>query len=96
MPPAESHYSLSVPLALGRPLVATDRPSVQPFAGPGVLLAPQGDVPAWADCIVRLLRETAEGLPHRAALQQGEVRHDVDRFFGSAILTTLSGDAARA
>jgi hypothetical protein len=93
MPPAESHYSLSVPLALGRPIVATDLPSVRPFAGPGALLAPQGDVAAWADCITRLLRETAEELPHRGALQQSLERHDVDRFFASALLRTLGGDA---
>jgi hypothetical protein len=91
MPPAESHYSLSVPLALGRPIVATDLPSVRPFAGPGVLLAPMGDVAAWADCIAQLLSETAQELPHRAALKQGAERHDVDRFFASAILATLSG-----
>jgi hypothetical protein len=91
MPPAESHYSLSVPLALGRPIVASDLPSVRPFAGPGVLLAPMGNVAAWADCIARFLGETAEGLPHRAALKQGLERHDVDRFFASAIVTTLSG-----
>lgn len=96
MPPAESHYSLSVPLAVGRPLVATDRPSVRPFGGPGVLLARQGDVAAWTECIARLLSETAQGLPHRAALEQGQVRHDVDRFFGSALLTSLSGEAGAA
>jgi hypothetical protein len=90
MPPAESHYSLSVPLALGRPLVATDRPSVRPFAGPGALLAAQGDVAAWSACVTRLLAETAAGMPHRPALEQGQLRHDVDRFFGSALLTSLS------
>lgn len=90
MPPAESHYSLSVPLAVGRPLIATDRPANRPFAGDGVLLAPQGDVAAWSECVARLLRETAEGLPHRPALDQGQLRHDVDRFFGSALLTSLS------
>jgi len=72
--------------------VATDCASVRPFAGPGVLLASQGDVTAWAECIARLLTETASGLPHRAALKQGQERHDVDRFFASAILATLGGD----
>jgi hypothetical protein len=94
MPPDESHYSLSVPLALGRPIVATDLPSVKPFAGPGVLLAPQGDVVAWAACITRMLGETASGVPHRAALKQGQERHDVDRFFASAIVATLTGNVA--
>jgi hypothetical protein len=92
--PDESHYSLSVPLALGRPIVATDMPSVRPFAGPGARLAPQGDIAAWAECISQLLRETSAGLPHRAALKQGVERHDVDRFFASAILATLT-DSAR-
>ena len=96
MPPAESHYSLSVPLAVGRPIVATDLPSVRPFAGPGVLLASMGDVATWAECIGRLLDETAAGLPHRAALKQGLERHDVDRFFASAILATLRGDTSGA
>lgn len=91
MPPEESHYSLSVPLAVGRPIVATDRPCVEPFAGSGGLLAPAGDVDAWAECIRRLLRETADGLPHPGAVQQGIERHDVDRFLASAILSTLGG-----
>ena len=91
MPPAESHYSLSVPLALGRPIVATDMPSTRPFEGPGFLLAGAGDVDRWTACIIRLLRETADGMPHRGALEQGAVRHDVDRFFGSAILATMTG-----
>lgn len=95
MPPAESHYSLSVPLALGRPIVASELPSVRPFEGPGVLLAPLGNVAAWADCIGRLLEETAQGLPHRPALKQGAERHDVDLFFASAILATLSGGTSR-
>jgi hypothetical protein len=94
MPPAESHYSLSVPLALGRPIVASELPSVRPFAGPGVLLAPLGDVAAWADRIGRLLEETAQGVPHRPALKQGAERHDVDLFFASAILATLGGAAS--
>lgn len=96
MPPAESHYSLSVPLALGRPVVATDLPSVRPFAGPGVLLAAPRDVAAWAGCIARLLRETSSELPHRGALQQGQARHDVDRFLASAILTTMTADTGAA
>src|SRR6185369_3910664 len=58
VPPAESHYSLSVPLALGRPIVATALASTRPFAGPGVILAPQGDVAAWTEAITRFLAET--------------------------------------
>jgi hypothetical protein len=93
VPPGESHYSLSVPFALGRPLVATDLPPVRPFAGPAGLLAPAGDVAAWAACIERLLQETAAGMPHRPALEQGQRRHDVDRFFGSALLAALGGES---
>jgi glycosyltransferase involved in cell wall biosynthesis len=93
MPPEESHYSLSVPLAVGRPIVATDRPCVVPFAGSGGLLAAAGDVDAWAAQIRRLLRETESGLPHAGAVQQGIERHDADRFFASAILATLDRPA---
>jgi hypothetical protein len=92
VPPAESHYSLSIPLALGRPIVATALESTEPFAGPGVILARQGDVAAWAEGITRFLAETAEGIPHRAALRQGLERHDADRFFASAILATMTGE----
>ena len=84
---------MSVPLAIGRPIVATDLPSTQPFAGPGVQLVPMGDVAAWADAIARLRTETAAGLPHRGALTQGIERHDLDRFFASALLTTLGNHA---
>lgn len=92
LPPAESHYSMSVPLAIGRPIVATDLPSTRPFAGPGVHLAPMGDVSAWTEAIEELRAETGSGLPHRGALTQGLERHDLDRFFASALLATL-GDA---
>jgi len=92
VPPAESHYSLSVPLALGRPIVATELASTRPFAGPGVLVAPQGDVAAWSDAIARFLAETAEEMPHRPALKQGLDHHDVDRFFASAILATMTAE----
>jgi hypothetical protein len=95
VPPAESHYSLSVPLALGRPIVATERAQTRPFAGPGVILAPQGNVAAWTEAITRFLAETAHEMPHRAALKQGLDHHDVDRFFASAILTSMT-DAATA
>jgi hypothetical protein len=92
MPPAESHYSLSVPLAIGRPIVATDLPSVRPFAGEGIRLAAPGDVDAWAECIAGFMKETADELPHRGALKQGLERHDVDRFFASALLGSLGGE----
>ncbi|MCK6556828.1 hypothetical protein L6Q96_19960 [Candidatus Binatia bacterium] len=92
MPPAESHYSMSVPLAMGRPIVATDLPSTRPFAGPGVRLANMGDVDAWAAAIGRFGAETADALPHRGALTQGLERHDLDRFFASALLATLGGN----
>jgi hypothetical protein len=95
LPPAESHYSLSVPLALGRPIVTTEIPSTRPFGGPGVILAPQGDIAAWTDAITRFLAETANEMPHRAALKQGLDHHDVDRFFASAILATMTGQCGR-
>lgn len=96
VPPTESHYSLSVPLALGRPIVATEFSSTRPFAGPGVILVPHGDVAAWTQAIARFLAETATEMPHRAALKQGLEHHDVDRFFGSAILATMTGEYGRA
>lgn len=92
MPPAESHYSLSIPLALGRPIVATDLPSVRPFAGTGVVLARPGDVESWTRCICALLAQTADSLPHRGALKQSREYHDLDTFFSTAFLSAMDAN----
>ncbi len=88
-PPAESHYSLSVPLGLGRPIVASDIPSVQPFVGPGFRVASLDEPDQWAEQMRILLNETKQGLPHRPALNQARERHDVHRFFASSLMAML-------
>ena len=95
-PPAESHYSLSVPLGLGRPIVASDIPSVQPFVGPGLRVASLGDPVQWQEAITALLEETSSGLPYAPALQQARERHDIHRFFASSLMDGLTVDKAAA
>jgi hypothetical protein len=87
-PPAESHYSVSTPLALGRAVVASDIPSVAPFVGSGLSTAPLADPEAWAERLSEAL-SASSGLPHRGALEQARERHDMSRFFASAIDGTL-------
>jgi hypothetical protein len=88
-PPAESHYSLSVPLGLGRPIVASDIPSVQPFVGPGLQVAALDDPKQWADRLTSFLKDTTIGKPYEPALQQAKERHDIHRFFASSLMQSL-------
>jgi len=90
-PPAESHYSLSVPLGLGRPIVASDIPSVQPFVGPGLRVAALDNPEQWAAEIQALLAETESGVPFEPALTQAKERHDIHRFFASSLMETFGG-----
>ncbi len=89
VPPAESHYTNSVPLALGRPVLMSRIRSTEPYDGPGVLRAPLRDQQAWVAGLDRLLSETTT-LPHEGALTQARTAHDLDRFFTSALVATLS------
>jgi len=90
-PPAESHYSLSVPLGLGRPIIASDIPSVQPFVGPGLRVAALDNPDQWAAEMKALLAETGRGLPFEPALAQARERHDIHRFFASSLMATFAG-----
>jgi hypothetical protein len=89
-PPAESHYSLSVPLGLGRPIVASDIPSVQPFVGPGLAVASLDDSADWAEKLTHYLNETAQSLPYSPALKQAVERHCIHRFFAASLIETLA------
>lgn len=90
LPPAESHYSLGMPLAVGRPIITHQIPSVAPFIGPGVRAVEVGDLDGWRSAISEVLAATAEGGPHAGAVDQCERRHGMEKFFASALLQTLS------
>jgi glycosyltransferase involved in cell wall biosynthesis len=88
----KSHYSFIAPLALGIPIVAMDTRSSRVFVHgeqPAVLLAPEGDVDAWSSQIQLLLDPKERAVREAAAREQVKTRHDLDRFFGSAIVETL-------
>lgn len=89
VPPSESHYSLAVPLAVGRPIVTTLAEAARPFLveGGGIVGVPLGDEDAWTAAISTALRDH-DGLGARA-MTQGRERHDMDRFFVSALARTL-------
>ena len=87
-PPWESHYSVSTPLALGRPIVASNLPSVAPFEGAGLLTAGLGDVNDWKEKIQYLLQNPV--CPCVKTLKQAKEKHDMSRFFASAITHTCT------
>jgi hypothetical protein len=89
--PAESHYSQSLPLALGRPIVTSDVACNAPFVGDACKLAPLRHVERWAEEISKFIDLTKGSIPFAPALQQAKERHDVHRFFASALLETLGG-----
>jgi glycosyltransferase involved in cell wall biosynthesis len=89
---SKSHYSFVAPLALGVPVVAMDSEGSRVFVhgdSPAVLLAPPGDVAAWSSQIKTLLQPEQRALRSRSALEQIRTRHDLDRFFASALVATL-------
>jgi hypothetical protein len=90
VPPSESHYSLAVPLAVGRGVVTTRSEAATPFvvANGGVVAVEPGDVDAWRAAIRAALHDHA-ALGARA-LVQAQQRHDLDRFFLSALEATLA------
>lgn len=87
-PPWESHYSVSTPLALGRPIVASKLPSVAPFVGDGLLTAELGNVDDWREKIQCLLQDSVR--PCVKTLRQAKEKHDMSRFFASAITHTCT------
>jgi hypothetical protein len=48
-------------------------------------------VERWAEEICKALDETRGATPFAPALQQAKARHDVNRFFASALIETLGG-----
>ncbi len=89
----ESHYSLSLPLALGRPVLATSSVSASVFYDPerrGMQLLPAGDVGAWAAAIAALRDPTAWQRASDDAAARAATHHDAERFFASAILNTVA------
>jgi hypothetical protein len=90
---SKSYYSFMAPLALGIPIVAMDSEISRLFVHgerPAVLLAPPGDVDAWSSQIQLLLDPKERALREASAREQVKTRHDLDRFFASAIVETLS------
>jgi hypothetical protein len=92
VPPSESHYSLALPLAVGRAVVTTRAEAAEPFVidGGGVVAVPAGEPDAWRAAIEHALADH-ERLGARA-LEQARSRHDLDRFFLSALEHTLGSE----
>ena len=89
--PFESHYSLSVPLPLGRPVLVTESEGASAFHDPprrGVTLV-RGGVDAWAAEISRLRDETEWRRAAADAVVQARERHDAERFFAQALVEVL-------
>ena len=87
VPPAESHYSISFPLALGRAVVASDIPQMKPYVGAAFSVARLGDPDDWAAKLRTQLQ--VNQFPNPVALKQAHQRHDAARFFASALMQTL-------
>jgi hypothetical protein len=87
----ESHYSLSVPLPLGRPVLVTESPGAGPFHDPprrGVTLV-RGGVDEWAAEIARLRDEAEWRRAADDAIVQARERHDAERFFALPLIEVL-------
>jgi hypothetical protein len=91
VPPSESHYSSSVPLAVARPIVTTQCDAMRPYLidGGGIVGVPAHATDAWALAIRQTLADF-DAMSARAFRQCTE-RHDMGRFFASAITLTLGG-----
>ncbi len=88
----ESHYSLSLPLAIGRPVLATESTSASVFYDParsGMRLLPPGSVAVWADAIRALRDPVTWRRASDDAAARAASHHDAERFFASAIASTL-------
>ncbi|HEY3358414.1 MAG TPA: hypothetical protein VGQ83_34515, partial [Polyangia bacterium] len=97
LPPLESHYSLAIPLAVGRPVVTNETPAAGAFvdpAHPGVTLVPPGDEAALVGALQALADPAVYASRCRAAREQARTRHDMARFFAAAMAATVAGPAA--
>jgi len=90
----ESHYSLVLPITLGRPVVVTRSAGAVAFADPtgrGVQLLDARDVGAWARAIAALGEADEWKRACDDSARRAGTHHDAERFFASAVTGTFGG-----
>jgi hypothetical protein len=94
----ESHYSLAVAIALGRPVLVTRSRAARAFfeeGRRGVRLLARSSVRAWASAIDDLRDPSIWTRAALDAAERAAIHHDAERFFVRALTETIEADRRR-